>query len=158
MATKTDQVGCGEGAAPCIDAQEDGVNHPLIDFILAEMQRPVQPVLPAGDPVVEALNRARIRVSEWEPVLDLVDSCGGLAEAIEAYQRRSMRRAVRRVARKAMRLLEKGDVKSGENRPRVGKRDASRTPLEFRDVLLGIARAVESPGQHHCQPGRPLAG
>lgn len=35
-------------------------------------------------------------------------------------------------------------VKSGENRPRVGKKAASATPTEFRDVLLAIARAVVS--------------
>lgn len=33
-------------------------------------------------------------------------------------------------------------VKSGENRPRVGKAVAARTPLAFRDVLLGMARSV----------------
>lgn len=33
-------------------------------------------------------------------------------------------------------------VKSGEKRPRVGKHAASRSPLEFRDVLLGMARSV----------------
>lgn len=32
-------------------------------------------------------------------------------------------------------------VSSGEVRPRVGKKAASATPTEFRDVLLGIARA-----------------
>jgi hypothetical protein len=31
-------------------------------------------------------------------------------------------------------------VKSSENRPRVGKKAASATPTEFRDVLLSIAR------------------
>ena len=33
-------------------------------------------------------------------------------------------------------------VKSGEKRPRVGKHAASRTPVEFRDVLLAIARSA----------------
>lgn len=33
-------------------------------------------------------------------------------------------------------------VKSGEKRPRVGKRAASATPLPFRDLLLGIARTA----------------
>lgn len=33
-------------------------------------------------------------------------------------------------------------VKSGENRPRVGKRAASETPAEFREVLLAMARSV----------------
>lgn len=33
-------------------------------------------------------------------------------------------------------------VKSGEVRPRVGKRTASATPPEFRDLLLGIARSA----------------
>ena len=33
-------------------------------------------------------------------------------------------------------------VASGEVRPRVGKRAASETPAEFRDVLIGIARSV----------------
>jgi hypothetical protein len=33
-------------------------------------------------------------------------------------------------------------VASGERRPRVGKREASATPLEFRDILLNIARSV----------------
>lgn len=33
-------------------------------------------------------------------------------------------------------------VKSGESRPRVGKAAASRTPLEFREVLLNIARSA----------------
>lgn len=33
-------------------------------------------------------------------------------------------------------------VKSGERRPRVGKSTASRTPLEFRDVLIAIAESV----------------
>ena len=35
-------------------------------------------------------------------------------------------------------------VKSGEVRPRVGKKAASATPIEFRDVLLGIARQVNA--------------
>lgn len=30
-----------------------------------------------------------------------------------------------------------------DTRPRVGKREASRTPIEFRDVLLGMARSAE---------------
>ena len=34
-------------------------------------------------------------------------------------------------------------VRSGESRPRVGKRVASRTPEEFRDVLLAMARSVK---------------
>lgn len=34
-------------------------------------------------------------------------------------------------------------VKSGETRPRVGKAAASRTPDEFRDVLLAMARGTE---------------
>lgn len=33
-------------------------------------------------------------------------------------------------------------VSSGENRPRVGKVIASKTPLEFRDILIGMARSV----------------
>jgi hypothetical protein len=33
-------------------------------------------------------------------------------------------------------------VKSGERRPRVGKAAAARTPTEFRDVLLAMARSV----------------
>jgi hypothetical protein len=33
-------------------------------------------------------------------------------------------------------------VKSGENRPRVGKAAAARTPEEFRDILLGMARSA----------------
>lgn len=33
-------------------------------------------------------------------------------------------------------------VRSGESRPRVGKDAASRTPLEFRDVLISMARSV----------------
>jgi hypothetical protein len=33
-------------------------------------------------------------------------------------------------------------VRSGESRPRVGKAAASRSPLEFRDALLGIARSA----------------
>lgn len=33
-------------------------------------------------------------------------------------------------------------VKSGEVRPRVGKAAAARTPVEFRDVLLGMARSA----------------
>ena len=32
-------------------------------------------------------------------------------------------------------------VSSGETRPRVGKAAAARTPIEFRDVLLGMARS-----------------
>jgi len=35
-------------------------------------------------------------------------------------------------------------VPGGENRPRLGKREASATPLEFRDALLAIARSVKS--------------
>ncbi len=35
-------------------------------------------------------------------------------------------------------------VKSGEVRPRVGKAAASRTPIEFRDLLLDIARSARS--------------
>lgn len=35
-------------------------------------------------------------------------------------------------------------VKSSETRPRVGKAVASRTPLPFRDVLIGIARSVKA--------------
>lgn len=34
-------------------------------------------------------------------------------------------------------------VKSGEVRPRVGKRRAAATPPEFRDLLLAMARSVE---------------
>lgn len=37
-------------------------------------------------------------------------------------------------------------VKSGEVRPRVGKDAASRTPEEFRDVLLAMARSVRREG------------
>lgn len=37
-------------------------------------------------------------------------------------------------------------VRSNENRPRVGKREASRTPVEFRDILIGIARSARSGG------------
>jgi hypothetical protein len=33
-------------------------------------------------------------------------------------------------------------VKSGEKRPRVGRERASRTPVAFRDELLGMARSV----------------
>lgn len=33
-------------------------------------------------------------------------------------------------------------VSSGEVRPRVGKKIASATPIEFRDVLIGMARSV----------------
>jgi hypothetical protein len=33
-------------------------------------------------------------------------------------------------------------VKSGETRPRVGKRAAAATPIAFRDVLLSIARSA----------------
>jgi hypothetical protein len=33
-------------------------------------------------------------------------------------------------------------VKSGEDRPRVGKKAASRTPLEFREQLMAMARSV----------------
>lgn len=33
-------------------------------------------------------------------------------------------------------------VSSGKSRPRVGKAAASRTPVQFRDVLLGIARSA----------------
>jgi hypothetical protein len=33
-------------------------------------------------------------------------------------------------------------VKSGENRPRVGKAAASRSPIPFRDLLIGMARSV----------------
>lgn len=33
-------------------------------------------------------------------------------------------------------------VKSGESRPRVGKAAASRTPIEFRDVLIAMARSA----------------
>lgn len=34
------------------------------------------------------------------------------------------------------------NVKSGEDRPRVGKAAASKTPVEFRDVLIAMARSV----------------
>lgn len=33
-------------------------------------------------------------------------------------------------------------VKSGETRPRVGKAAASKTPTEFRDILIAMARSV----------------
>lgn len=33
-------------------------------------------------------------------------------------------------------------VRSGENRPRVGKDAASRTPIEFRDILISMARSA----------------
>lgn len=33
-------------------------------------------------------------------------------------------------------------VKSGEKRARVGKATASRTPIEFRDILIGMARSA----------------
>ena len=35
-------------------------------------------------------------------------------------------------------------VRSGENRPRVGKAAAARTPTEFRDVLLDMARSARA--------------
>lgn len=35
-------------------------------------------------------------------------------------------------------------VKSGESRPRVGKKAASASPIEFRDLLLSIARSAGS--------------
>lgn len=38
-------------------------------------------------------------------------------------------------------------VRSGENRPRVGKAAAARTPVEFRDALLAIARSVAAPSR-----------
>jgi hypothetical protein len=37
-------------------------------------------------------------------------------------------------------------VRSGEARPRVGKRTASATPEEFRDVLIAMARSAEARG------------
>lgn len=37
-------------------------------------------------------------------------------------------------------------VKSGENRPRVGKARASATPIAFRDMLLSIARSAVTEG------------
>lgn len=37
-------------------------------------------------------------------------------------------------------------VKSGENRPRVGKKAASATPPAFRDLLLSIARSARAKG------------
>lgn len=36
-------------------------------------------------------------------------------------------------------------VSSGEKRPRLGKKAASATPTEFREVLLSIARSVRVP-------------
>jgi hypothetical protein len=39
-------------------------------------------------------------------------------------------------------------VRSGENRPRVGKRQASATPPEFRDMLLTMARSARSEVTH----------
>ena len=36
-------------------------------------------------------------------------------------------------------------IASGERRPRVGKRAAARTPEQFREVLLGIARSAVRP-------------
>jgi hypothetical protein len=42
-------------------------------------------------------------------------------------------------------------VRSGETRPRVGKREAARTPDAFRDVLLGIVRSVR-PSCGHSPP------
>jgi hypothetical protein len=33
-------------------------------------------------------------------------------------------------------------VKSGENRPRLGKKAAAATPVAFRDLLIGIARSA----------------
>lgn len=33
-------------------------------------------------------------------------------------------------------------VKSGERRPRVGKKAASATPIEFRDILIAMARSA----------------
>ncbi len=35
-------------------------------------------------------------------------------------------------------------VKSGEKRPRVGKAAASKTPVEFREALIAIARSVDA--------------
>lgn len=35
-------------------------------------------------------------------------------------------------------------VKSGEARPRLGKKQASRTPIEFRDMLLKMARSARA--------------
>jgi hypothetical protein len=37
----------------------------------------------------------------------------------------------------------KNNVRSDENRPRVGKASAARTPPEFQAVLLDLARAVK---------------
>lgn len=38
-------------------------------------------------------------------------------------------------------------LRADETRPRVGKAAASRTPIEFRDVLLGMARSATAPAR-----------
>lgn len=46
-------------------------------------------------------------------------------------------------------------VASGESRPRVGKAAASATPVEFRDMLIGMARR-QSPRGHFAGSLNPV--
>ena len=41
-------------------------------------------------------------------------------------------------------------VKSGEKRPRAGKREASRSPIAFRDILIAMARSADTSGQRNA--------
>lgn len=43
---------------------------------------------------------------------------------------------------------------AGEDRPRLGSKEASRTPLGFRDELLSIARSVPVEMQSHAERSR----
>lgn len=45
-------------------------------------------------------------------------------------------------------------TRAGDKRPRLGRREASATPIAFRDVLLQMARSV-SP--KHLTPNQPLS-
>lgn len=79
---------------------------PLVRWLLEELEKPVAQN-PASDPVVEILNRARVRLSEWEPILEQAEHCpGGLFEALRRHQHAGMRRCVARIGREAVRLLE----------------------------------------------------
>jgi hypothetical protein len=44
------------------------------------------------------------------------------------------------------------NVSSGEKRPRIGKVEASRSPIEFRDALISIARSAELLKRREVRP------
>lgn len=77
----------------------------LLRWLMDEVAKPVVPN-PASDPVAVVLNRAHVRLSEWEPILEQAENCpGGLFEALRRHQHAGMRRCVSRIGHEAVRML-----------------------------------------------------